>query len=131
MTFDFTINIATIITIAVIAGGGVAAWVTIRLQVRANAAAIADMVKEAGESEKQASTMMGAITATMKLNADRMEKIRAKTAHELAEFKLQVAKEYATNATLREVKEEVVKAINQLSDRIYKQIDAQRRDGSG
>jgi hypothetical protein len=107
MTFDFTVNVAAMIAIAATVGGGIAAWVTMRIKVNRHEAAMAEMEKA-----------NSALKAELKNTAERAEKIRSLGAHELAEFKLQVAREYATIATVREVKDEVVAAINRLSDRL-------------
>lgn len=66
----------------------------------------------------------------------RVEEVRAKAAHELAEYKLTVAREYATSGAIKEVEERVVEAINRLGDRFDKYFDrggqavARRRGGS-
>lgn len=41
----------------------------------------------------------------------------------LADFKLQVAKEYATTAAIKEVEDRIVQAIDRLGDRLDKFVD--------
>ncbi|MEP9397930.1 hypothetical protein [Mesorhizobium sp. KR2-14] len=65
----------------------------------------------------------------------RVEEVRSKGAHELAEFKLAVAEKYATHEALKEIEERIVGAISRLGDRLDKivdrnQISARRRGGA-
>jgi hypothetical protein len=106
----WTLNITTIIAVAGIAATGLAAWITTLNRVAAHDAKIA------------------AMDATQKGHGDRVEAIRAKSAQELADFKLEVAKNCATNTSIREVEERVVAAIERLGDRLDKMIDGQRSD---
>jgi len=46
----------------------------------------------------------------------------------IAEFKLQVAREYATNNAIREVEQRVVDAINRLGDRFENFFENQNRN---
>jgi len=68
--------------------------------------------------------------------AERVEQVRAKGAQELADYKLTVAREYATAAAIKEVESKVVEAINRLGDRFDRYFDpsaptaARRRRGS-
>ncbi len=57
----------------------------------------------------------------------RVEEVRAKCANELAEFKLSVAREYATSEAIKEVEERVVEAINRLADRLDRILDHQAK----
>jgi hypothetical protein len=65
----------------------------------------------------------------------RAEEIRAKSAHELAEFKLAVAQNYATHDAIKEIEGRIVEAISRLGDRFDKYLDrspaAPRRRGGG
>jgi basic membrane lipoprotein Med (substrate-binding protein (PBP1-ABC) superfamily) len=47
----------------------------------------------------------------------------------LADYKLQVAKEYATTSAIKEVEERVVQAIDRLGDRLDKFLDQRHRNG--
>lgn len=53
----------------------------------------------------------------------RAEEIRAKGAHELAEFKLAVAQNYATHDAIKEIEGRIVEAISRLGDRFDKYLD--------
>jgi biopolymer transport protein ExbB/TolQ len=113
IAFDFTIGFGTIISILTIAATGLAAWVTTRNRVK---------TLEDGEADRK--VVLASMQATHKLLSDRVEDIRAKSAHELAEFKLLVARDYATNNAIREVEERVVAAIERLGDRLDKFVEA-------
>ncbi len=54
---------------------------------------------------------------------ERVDEVRGRSAHELAEFKLQVAQQYATHDAIREVEERVVEAIDRLGDRVDKFLE--------
>lgn len=114
MTFDFTINIGTIVTLVLGFGAGVAAWVTALYRI-------------GGHDTKHSETAIALATAgeAHKALAERVEGIRSKSAQELADFKLEVAKNYATNSAIREVEERIVVAIDRLGDRLDKIIDRQ------
>jgi len=58
---------------------------------------------------------------------ERIEEVRAKGAHELSEFKLAVAEQYARNEAIKEVEERVVEAINRLADRLDRILDRQAK----
>lgn len=51
----------------------------------------------------------------------------AATAAVIADFKLEVARNYATNSSIREVEERVVQAIERLGDRLDKFLDNRPR----
>lgn len=112
MTFDFTVNVATIVMLVGGYGAGVAAWVTALNRIAANTKTIGEM-----------KLAMAALEAAYKMLKDRVEDVRAKGAHELSEFKLEVAKSYATNTAIKEVEDRVVAAIERLGDRLDKLID--------
>lgn len=111
---DLTINVPALITLAVLAGGGVAAWVTVRMQVAANKAALAEMNKELAVTNERLETA-----------SRRIEEVRAKGAKELADFKLEVAQRYATGDLIKEVEERLIEAINRLGDRFDRYVDGQ------
>lgn len=102
---DLTINIPTIISAAVLAAGGVAAWVTLRLKVT---------LLESSNAK------LGADLAAAR---DCIEDVRAKSAKELDAFKLEVAQRYATSDLMREIEERMIEAINRLGDRFDRYFD--------
>lgn len=109
--FDMTINISAVITVIIMTVGGVAAWVTLRMQVKNNTEGLKD-------HQTQSAADFAAVNALIKANAERIEQVRAKGADELAKFQLGVAKEYATATAVTAVRTEVVEALNRLSGRI-------------
>ncbi len=48
--------------------------------------------------------------------AKRVEDVRAKSAHELAEFKLEVAKEYATTNSIHSMEDRLIQEMHALRD---------------
>lgn len=130
MTFDMTIGIPTLITLLILACGGIGAWYTLRGQVQINTA---DLKKLDDENEKQLKALAEALAlANLKvaLALEKAEEVRAKSARELDEYKLTVAKEYATNNAIRLVEERVVAAIDRLGDRLDKWLDSPRNTHS-
>ncbi|TIL36234.1 hypothetical protein [Mesorhizobium sp.] len=120
MTVDWTINLTGFITIAMLLAGGVVAWVTLRWRVTALENSLPD-AKKAIEIDRNAAALNGAaVNASLKIMQERIEDIRAKSAHELAEFKLEVAKNYAGYAALRDMEARLVKAIDELGERLEK-----------
>lgn len=111
MTIDWTIGFGNLLTVMLLVAGGVAAWVTMRWKV-------GRIETDIAEQKSGASTQMAAVHATLKLQGERIEDVRAKTAHELAEFKLEVAKDYAGHIALREMEARLVKAIDAIADRL-------------
>jgi hypothetical protein len=63
---------------------------------------------------------------TEKLRHDNAVQFAA-TAHVIAEFKLEVARNYATNNSIREVEQRVVDAIDRLGDRLDKFLENRNR----
>lgn len=59
----------------------------------------------------------------IKALSKRVEEIRSKGAHELSEFKIKAAEEYATHDMVEKVKDEVVAAINRLAERLDNVLD--------
>lgn len=121
---DLTISLGNIITIGVLAFGAVGGWFLLRGDVAATKASLTDM-RAKHDALAEAHAALGR----------RAEEIRARGAHELAEYKLLVAREYATGDAIKEVEERVVEAINRLGDRFDKYFDrqtasARRRGGS-
>lgn len=112
MTFDPTINIASLIMLVGFVCGAFSLWYNLRSQVQENAKNIKDIFET-----------VALTNAKVSLAFERLDEARAKTAHELAEYKLQVAKEYATNSVIREVEERLVQAIERIGDRFDKYFD--------
>lgn len=115
MIFDFTINIGTMVTLVVGFGAGIAAWVTALNRISGHDTKLSENAVAIGKAHE-----------AHKLLADRVEAVRAKGAQELADFKLEVAKNYATNSAIREVEERIVVAIDRLGDRLDKIIVGQQ-----
>lgn len=105
--FDFTVNIAALIAFGTLAGTGIGAWVTTRWRLSAAEGAIVDL-----------KTKNAAIAATLDIAEKRTEEVRAKGAKELADFKLEVAKDYATNSAIAQIEERLITAIDRLGDRL-------------
>lgn len=109
MTFDFTINIGTIVTLVIGFGAGVAAWVTALYRIGGHDTKLSEF----------AVALATALEAHKSL-VERVETIRSKSAQELSDFKLEVAKNYATNKAIEAVEERIVVAIDKLGDRLDK-----------
>ncbi len=116
MTFDFTVNFATIFAMLGFAIAGIAAWYNLRAQVQKNADRI----------DTQALQLT---TANLKvgLALEKADEARAKTASEFSDYRLQVAREYATNNAVALIEERIVAAIERLGDRFDKYFDAPRK----
>lgn len=112
VSFDFTIGISSIISVVVIIAGGLTVWITVRLQVAANARAIGDL-----------KTALAALEAKVDEHKERIEQIRARSAKELDAFKLEVAREYATMAVITRVEERIADALEKLDLRLEKLDD--------
>lgn len=119
VTFDWTIDITGIVSLALMFAAGVAAWVLLRQKV-------ARLELDAAATRTEAAADVGRLAALVEMLQKRVEEIRAKGAHELAEFKLEVAKDYAGHPALREMEQRLVKAIDDLGRRI--DAPARRRD---
>lgn len=126
MQVDWTIDLSTMVMAAGVVAAGLTIWVAVRMQVAQNTSALGAL-KEKTIPEMRADQLaaIAALEATLKHNQERVEAIRAKSAQELADFKLQVAREYATSDAIREVEERVVAAIERLGDRFDKWMDRQ------
>lgn len=123
IAFDLTVNLPAVISLGVLTGGGIAAWVTVRLQVAANKAALADQKADHAEDVADLKASIAAANALIKANAERIEDVRAKGAKELADYKLEAAQRYATSDLLKEVEERMIEAINRLGDRFDRYFD--------
>ncbi|MBZ9856767.1 hypothetical protein LB566_23525 [Mesorhizobium sp. CA13] len=120
MQIDWTINLSHLLTIAFAIAGGIAAWITLRWRVAALEVANTRHEK-ALEAQHNATNMaIAAMQGSLKIIQDRIEDVRSKSAHELAEFKLDVAKHYAGYAALRDMEARLVKAIDELGERLEK-----------
>jgi biopolymer transport protein ExbB/TolQ len=127
MTIDWTINISHVLTIACAIAGGIAAWVTLRWRVASIETAIG-RIEKAIEAERNAFALStAAMNGSLKIIQERIEDVRAKGAHELAEFKLDVAKHYAGHAALRDMEARLVKAIDELGERLEKLSEDRQR----
>lgn len=112
MTIDTTVTLGNLLTILALIVGALGAWFLLRGDVSATKAATADL--------------KGQLEALSRSHTDlqaRVETVRAKGAHELSEYKLLVAREYATSEAINQVEERVVEAINRLGDRFDKYFD--------
>ena len=118
MTIDWTINISHVLTIAFAIAGGIAAWVTLHRRAAAIELAVG-RIEKAIEAERNAFALStAAMNGSLKIIRERIEVVCTKGAHELAEFKLGVAKHYAGHATLRDMEARLVKAIDELGERL-------------
>lgn len=116
MTFDPTISVSSLLAILTLAITGVTVWYNMRAQVQKNTSDLKDV-----------RDILAVANAKVALALEKADEIRSRTAHELAEYKLQVAKEYATVNSIREVEERVVQAIERLGDRLDKFLDNNRQ----
>ncbi|MFK0688003.1 hypothetical protein ACFX5Q_07330 [Mesorhizobium sp. IMUNJ 23033] len=120
MIIDWTINISHVVILAGMLASGIVAWVTLRWRVTALESGLPEQ-KRMIEAAHNAATMSSvAVNGSLKILQERIEDIRAKSAHELAEFKLVVAKDYAGYAALRDMEARLVKAIDELGERLEK-----------
>ena len=115
MVFDPTLNLANAVMIVGMAIAGLTVWYNTRNQVQKNT-----------ERIKEVSDMLSVANAKVALALERADDIRTRSERELAEYKLTVAKEYATVHSIREVEERVVQAIERLGDRLDKFLDTSR-----
>lgn len=120
MQIDWTINLSHLLTIAIAIAGGIAAWITLRWRVAALEAANVRHERTLEAQHNSTSMAIAAMQGSLKIIQDRIEDVRAKSAHELAEFKLDVAKHYAGYAALRDMEARLVKAIDELGERLEK-----------
>lgn len=120
MTVDWTINITHVLTVAFAIAGGIVAWVTLRWRVAALETATTRNEKAIEAGNNTTALANAAMQGSLKIIQDRIEDIRGKSAHELAEFKLEVAKNYAGYAALRDMEARLVKAIDELGERLEK-----------
>lgn len=112
---DWTINITQLVSLGIALATGVAAWVTLRGRV-------GELEKDFAEHRTDTATQSAAVSASLKIMQERTEEVRAKGAKELADFKLEVAKDYAGHTALREMEQRLVKAIDDLGRRIDKPV---------
>lgn len=130
MQIDWTINLSHLLTFAFAIAGGVAAWITLRWRVASIETAVG-RIEKAIESERNAFALStAAMQGSLKIIQDRIEDVRSKSAHELAEFKLDVAKHYAGYAALRDMEARLVKAIDELGERLEKLSEDRTRNRS-
>lgn len=101
-----TISIGNLITLGVMIIGAITAFVTMKMTVKANNAAIDGL-------SKTLTTLSTAHDATSK----RVEEVRSKSAHELAEMRLDIAKNYATSAHLQGVESRIHESVKALESR--------------
>ena len=123
MIIDWTVNISHVMTIAGMLAGGVVAWVTLRWRVAALEVANARFEKALEAQHNSMSMATAAMQGSLKIIQDRIEDVRGKSAHELGEFKLEVAKHYAGYTALRDMEARLVKAIDELGERLEKLSD--------
>lgn len=111
---DLTINMAAILTVAAVIGGGLVAWGTVRSQVQANVTAIDDLKADFAARE-----------AEIKLVAERVESVRAKSAKELDAFRIEVARSIPTNEALAALEDRLLDAVNRLGDKFDRFVETQ------
>lgn len=120
LIIDWTINISHVMYLAALLAGGIIAWITLRLRVTALENGIPEQKRQIDAAHNAATMSSVAVNGSLKILQERIEDIRAKSAHELAEFKLEVAKNYAGYAALRDMEARLVKAIDELGERLEK-----------
>lgn len=108
MNLDPTISLGNILSLVGMIVAAIYSWVVVRGQA-------ASARQDVDDLQKSHDAL-----------ARRVEEIRAKGAHELAEWKLYVAREYVTAATIKEVEERMIEAINRLGDRFDRYFDSAR-----
>lgn len=125
--FDLTINLTAIITVAVMAAGGIAAWVTVRVKVKTNADDIGDLKTDMAGDKAEAKALLAGQAAKIEQIEKRIEQVRAKGAHQLSEFQIEVARNYATASSVSMVEERIASALEKLDGRLEK-LDTHLRD---
>lgn len=120
MVIDWTINISHVMYLAGLLAGGIVAWATLRSRVAALENGLPEQKRTIDAAHNAATMSSVAVNGSLKILQERIEDIRAKSAHELAEFKLEVAKNYAGYAALRDMEARLVKAIDELGERLEK-----------
>lgn len=122
ISYDFTINLTTLFTVA----GGIAslitAWVVLRTAVTQLGKDLAVSNTANNVSFNNLNTQVGMLVASMRMTDERIEDVRAKAAHELAEFKVSAAKEYVTGAHMESLKRDIMDAIKSLSLRLDQRL---------
>lgn len=86
---------------------------------------VGDLIK----SKNATSIKLDEMHKTIELNAKRTEEIRSKSAHELGDFKLQVAKEYSTNDAVHHMEERVIEEIKSLREVFLKAVSSNNYRG--
>lgn len=121
MDFDLTINLGNIISLLAALIGVSIAYATIRSDLRSareSVAALKMLVEQM--DDKQAAA------------AKRIEEVRAKAAHELAEFKLEAAKSYVTIEIIAKTEQRILDRLDRLDerlDRLDERLDKAARAG--
>lgn len=103
---DSTITVANLLTAAFALAAIIGGYFVVRYKVSAGERKITDL------------------EADMKATRARVEEVRAKGANELAEFKLQVAKEYATQSLIAQIEERVISEIHSLREAVFDNMRA-------
>lgn len=120
MVIDASISLGNLITLLVIFVGAVSGYVTMRMTVKANNAAINGLAETI-------SHLSDAHDATSR----RVEEVRSKSAHELAELRLDVAKNYGTISQIQAVEKRILEGVSRLEgrfDRFGEQLSKMHQD---
>lgn len=99
------ITASVIFSVVVAGGGAIGSWYVVRYKVN-------DLLEKQKRLDEELSTAVS-----------RINDVRSRSAHELAEFKLEVAKEYATSLSIRNMENRLMQELHSLRDIIMKQHD--------
>lgn len=108
MTLDTTLNLPTLVTLAIAIIGLVAWFVRLEGRVTANAKAINDLALASDDSEKK----IGGIEALVQLTREQFQSYRT-----------EVAEKYATHAVIADLKRDIIAEIRATETRVENQIN--------
>lgn len=106
MTIDTTISLGNLITLGVLLFGAISAVLTLRFTVRSNNAAI-----------KGLSDALTALSGAHDTTAKRVEEVRSTTAHELADMRVDLAKNYVNAGQLDGLEKRFAEGMSRLEVR--------------
>ena len=130
LRFDWEIGFGNVVTLLVMLAGGVYTYFDIRARSIANTAAIVDARETAEKAIAQVRAWAAEEIKEAKDEAAEA-KIRAEAANmALNEFRIEVAREYASKELIREITSNITTELHRLGDRIDSWLErASRVDG--